>query len=312
MFSIRVLVVLLVLLTNTWLLTPARSGALSRHKRALARRADSELSRLAGEPCAVSGMWRFRRHPRSVSPPQQRPPAAQWSSSTRGQPTADSASAVCAGGCGSDSRAAQRGAPAGEDRGTRGVAEEVAPGIWDAIDASARRFDQQLSPQERKDRRLGGEPRSRLHRSTGRESNISWWKVPPDTPADAQQLRGFPTPQPRSSAGSLEDEDHSGELEDADAPVKLPAGGSSPWGGPVPGAPPSWITALYFSGRREHLRLKPEAGVELPRSKFSMELWVKPEGGQSNPAIIAGECACVCGARLSIRNSIELNKKCLN
>uniref|UniRef100_A0A3Q3MW81 Pappalysin 2 n=1 Tax=Labrus bergylta TaxID=56723 RepID=A0A3Q3MW81_9LABR len=95
----------------------------------------------------------------------------------------------------------------------------------------------------------------------------------------------------QSSTGTPVDgtEDYSGEVEeDDDPPASLPVGSSSPWGSPVPRVPPSWMTALYFSGRREQLKVKPAAGVELPRAKFSLELWVKPEGGQSNPAVIAG------------------------
>ncbi|KAM6918678.1 pappalysin-2 [Xenentodon cancila] len=48
------------------------------------------------------------------------------------------------------------------------------------------------------------------------------------------------------------------------------------------------MSALYFGRRREHLKVKLPEGVDLPRAKFSLELWVKPEGGQSNPAVIAG------------------------
>lgn len=51
--------------------------------------------------------------------------------------------------------------------------------------------------------------------------------------------------------------------------------------------PPKWMTALYFS-QREQLKVNPAAGVELPRSSFTLELWIKPEGGQNNPALIAG------------------------
>uniref|UniRef100_A0A8C9ZJF3 Pappalysin 2 n=1 Tax=Sander lucioperca TaxID=283035 RepID=A0A8C9ZJF3_SANLU len=133
----------------------------------MARRADNELSRLAGEPCTVSGVWRSQRQPRSLSPSQHRPPAA----------------------------------------------------------------------------------RPRTHTS-------------------------------RRELYTVKSE--------ADTPANLPVGSSSSWGNPVPRVPPSWMTALYFSGRREQLKVKPAAGVELPRAKFSLELWVKPEGGQSNPAVIAG------------------------
>ncbi|MGH0145193.1 UNVERIFIED_CONTAM: hypothetical protein FKN15_042237 [Acipenser sinensis] len=45
---------------------------------------------------------------------------------------------------------------------------------------------------------------------------------------------------------------------------------------------------MYFSGKKEQVKLHPASELELPRSEFTVELWVKPEGGQSNPAIIAG------------------------
>ncbi|XP_066117307.1 pappalysin-2 [Saccopteryx bilineata] len=48
------------------------------------------------------------------------------------------------------------------------------------------------------------------------------------------------------------------------------------------------LPVLYFSGRRERLLLRPEGLAEIPREAFTVEAWVKPEGGQSNPAIIAG------------------------
>ncbi|XP_011359585.1 pappalysin-2 [Pteropus vampyrus] len=55
---------------------------------------------------------------------------------------------------------------------------------------------------------------------------------------------------------------------------------SQPRGGRLP--------VLYFSGRRERLRLRPEVLAEIPREAFTVEAWVNPEGGQSNPAIITG------------------------
>ncbi|XP_045403249.1 pappalysin-2 isoform X2 [Lemur catta] len=64
------------------------------------------------------------------------------------------------------------------------------------------------------------------------------------------------------------------------------------------GGDPSWdagtfnsqggLPVLYFSGRRERLLLRPEVLAEIPREAFTVEAWVKPEGGQNNPAIIAG------------------------
>ncbi|KAM6128656.1 pappalysin-2 [Phoenicopterus ruber ruber] len=48
------------------------------------------------------------------------------------------------------------------------------------------------------------------------------------------------------------------------------------------------LPALYFSGGREQLAARPEALPAIPREEFTLEVWVKAEGGQSNPAIIAG------------------------
>lgn len=58
---------------------------------------------------------------------------------------------------------------------------------------------------------------------------------------------------------------------------------------PAAGWAPDSVAALYFSGRAEQLLLRPGALAELPRGEFTIEAWVKPEGGQSNPAIIAGK-----------------------
>lgn len=57
----------------------------------------------------------------------------------------------------------------------------------------------------------------------------------------------------------------------------------------TPAAAPGAIAALYFSGGWEQLLLRPGGALaELPREEFTVEVWVKPEGGQNNPAIIAG------------------------
>ncbi|KAM6165289.1 pappalysin-2 [Erethizon dorsatum] len=48
------------------------------------------------------------------------------------------------------------------------------------------------------------------------------------------------------------------------------------------------LPVLYFSGRRERLLLRPELLADIPREAFTVEAWVRPEGGQNDPAIIAG------------------------
>ncbi|XP_028851708.1 pregnancy-associated plasma protein A, pappalysin 1b [Denticeps clupeoides] len=44
--------------------------------------------------------------------------------------------------------------------------------------------------------------------------------------------------------------------------------------------------AAYFAGRGDQMRLKP--GVEVPRGNFTLETWIKPEGGQRSPAVVGG------------------------
>ncbi|KAG7524210.1 pappalysin-2 [Solea senegalensis] len=303
MLLIRLLAVFLVLITNTWLLSPVRSNALSRYKRAMAQRADHEISRLGGEPCTVAGVWRSRRQPRSLSPSQHRPPAAHprtHTTSLRELYTVKIAAAVCAGGCG------------GDDAGHRRVQEKA--GWSDAEDGivtlhqkrstsdsgGASHVSEDAGRSARKDAGQSASSSasapsplgSRLARSVDtkfpkeEEGNSSWQKVFHDSVTDSRGLQVLHKLQ-RGDAATVED-DYSGEMEEADPPASLPVGGSSTWGSPVPRVPPSWMTALYFSGRRELLKLKPAVTVELPRAKFSLELWVNPEGGQSNPAVIAG------------------------
>nr|XP_035973072.1 pappalysin-2 isoform X1 [Halichoerus grypus] len=52
--------------------------------------------------------------------------------------------------------------------------------------------------------------------------------------------------------------------------------------------PRGGLPVLYFSGRRGRLLLRPEVPADIPREAFTVEAWVRPEGGQNNPAIIAG------------------------
>ncbi|CAJ1071461.1 pappalysin-2 [Xyrichtys novacula] len=318
MLLIRLLAIFLVLITNTWLLGPVRSDALSQYKRAMALRADREVSRLTGEPCAVSGVWRSRRQPRSPSKSQHRPPAARpRTHTTRRELYTVKGAPVCEGGCKFDTGAHQ-GASLGKDKGGWGNTEDAAAvneygtlhGQVHEGGSEVNRRDPNYVTQQpgvfaRKD---AEEPVSSSSGSGSRftrsldttfrheeEGNSSWQKVFLDSSTDSRGLKVIYRLQqddgdPQSSTGAPVDttEDYSGEIEEVDPPASLPVGSFSPWGSPVPPLPPSWMTALYFSGRREQLRVKPAAEVELPRAKFSLELWVKPEGGQSNPAVIAG------------------------
>ncbi|XP_075038287.1 pappalysin-2 isoform X2 [Mixophyes fleayi] len=45
--------------------------------------------------------------------------------------------------------------------------------------------------------------------------------------------------------------------------------------------------SLYFPGEHSQLLLNPEAELQIHRETFTVELWVKPDGGQNDPAVIA-------------------------
>lgn len=312
MLLLRLLAIFLVLITNTWLLNPVRSDALGRHKRAMAQRADRELSRLAGEPCTVSGAWRSRRQPRSLSPSQHRPPAARTRThiSPREPRATKSAPAVCAGGCRFDTGGLLRseqekenwtGQSAGGEYHKRPATDErEQPFVSGVTGLSPAGEAGEKVPVSGKTTRLARSLRATPQPAfpLGAETNSTADKVSPNSSADlrgpqqvlqkTQRDDGDQQPAPETLLGDVSREDYSGEVEEADAPASVPVGSAAPWGSPVPKVPAAWMTALYFSGRQEQLKLKPAAGFELPRSKFSVELWVKPEGGQSNPAVIAG------------------------
>ncbi|XP_026061597.1 pappalysin-2 isoform X1 [Carassius auratus] len=81
---------------------------------------------------------------------------------------------------------------------------------------------------------------------------------------------------------STENEDYSGEQEG------LQSTAGELWRADIHNVPAKWMTAMYFGGQAAQLKVNPAFGIDLPRSRFTLELWVKPEGGQNNHAIIAG------------------------
>ncbi|XP_054625059.1 pappalysin-2 isoform X2 [Dunckerocampus dactyliophorus] len=246
MLSVSLLAILV--FSNTMLL---KCGALSRYKRALAGRADSELSRQAGEPCSLS--WRFPRHFSSPFPALQQHPVAIPTMSRRKLHTSFSAPAGCDGGC---------------------IFKTVSRGASEDLLGKQRTSD--LFPASRFARSVHVTHEDQDNSTSTRRHNHS---------SGAQVLSHNHGEHPSSSG--LE-EDFSREVEDGGPTTSRGADSTSWWGKPVPRVPPSWMTVLHFSGRQEKIRLKTSVQVELPRAKFSLELWVHPEGGQSNPAVIAG------------------------
>ncbi|XP_040533986.1 pappalysin-2 isoform X2 [Gallus gallus] len=93
-------------------------------------------------------------------------------------------------------------------------------------------------------------------------------------PSDSGRQRGR---RPRAAGGGGEEPRGEAEGRLRGRAARVP---SPPRGRPLP--------ALYFAGGRETLAARPEALPHIPRERFTLELWVKAEGGQSNPAVIAG------------------------
>ncbi|XP_077392570.1 pappalysin-2 [Festucalex cinctus] len=270
MLSINLLAVVLVLTTNTWLL---KSNPLSRYKRALARRADNELSRLSREPCAVSGSRRSLQHPRSLSPAQHRRSVVSSWTNRPELHTATSAPVGCEGECRFDTQKA-KGTRGASQLGTEQTSNTLPGYFHEKGDTQPWTLSQKHDRQSRPSRGSRFERSTQANSSSPGSSHSSGLQFP----QKVQQDDG-------SSAFSGSPDDGN---EDVDPSTRRSVGSASPWGKPVPKVPPSWMTTLYFSGSQEQLRLKPSAGIELPRDKFSLELWVNPEGGQSNPAVIAG------------------------
>lgn len=110
-------------------------------------------------------------------------------------------------------------------------------------------------------------------------------------PSDSRRQRGR---RPRAAGGGGEEPRGEAEGRLRGRAARVP---SPPRGRPLP--------ALYFAGGRETLAARPEALPHIPRERFTLELWVKAEGGQSNPAVIAGKARRGCGGRDALRGREE-------
>ncbi|CAB1326200.1 unnamed protein product, partial [Coregonus sp. 'balchen'] len=320
MLYVRLLAAVLIMI-NTWLLNSAQLDHIRRYKRTMAQRADSELAHLASEQC------RSTRQPRqaaySSSVPHLPPVAHPRRYTTRQSvlyhitPLEESS---CSGGCNSDANSNPGLDSAshwgnGEKKVGRGNSEAVLP--KDKKDSHVKIIGMVSSPRPNSSRKppsraevtvdsnsdndkpevdggrsegphkqlllkkqqrvLTGRVRRSLAVSHGEDS----WAAFPENVVNS---RGIFSTFWQHSDYSAESEDYAEEQEGPPSPGRA----STLWGAQIPDIPPKWMSALYFNGQKEQLRVNPAAGIELPRAKFSVELWVNPEGGQTNPAIIAG------------------------
>ncbi|KAL4656120.1 pappalysin-2 [Arapaima gigas] len=294
MMCVRLLVV--VVTVNTWLLNSAQSDHVQRYKRAVSREADRLQASLANEQYRSPS--RARRRPLGAFL-RSRPKLSDFH-----QEGAAPHGESCPGGCSSHTRhgaAAQRlqsrahspwrisvKETGAETPGSNGVplpncslssvdtggkmelvpnttAEPVySPNKTDKLPVSRQRLYRGVTVQRRTPRSLARPPEE--ENPKGFPHNV------------AASHRGYGAFWPR--VHSAESYDYSGEREGHAA--------QESWGIMEKDVPAHWMTTMYFRGQKEKLKDHPALGLVLPRAAFSVELWVKPEGGQSDPAIIAG------------------------
>ncbi|XP_055739245.1 pappalysin-2-like isoform X1 [Salvelinus fontinalis] len=325
MLCLRLLAVVLIMI-NTWLLNSAQSDHIQKYKRTLAQRADSEVAHLASEQCRSTRQPRQVTYSASVLhlPPVAHP--SRYTTRQRGLyhigPLEKSS---CSGGCNSDANSNPGLHSAshwgnGEKKVNRGNSEAVLP---KDKERHVKSMGLVSSPHLDSSRKPPSQPKVTVDsnsdndkpevdgvRSEGPDKQLPLKKqqrVPTDTPTFHRRVRRSPAVSngedsraafPESIVNSRgifstfrQLSDYSAESEDYPGDQEGPPNPGPArmlWGAQIPDVHPKWMSALYFNGQKEQLRVNPTAGIELPRAKFSVELWVKPEGGQTNPAIIAG------------------------
>lgn len=301
MMLVRLLVIIVVVV-NSWLLKFAQSDHIQKYKQILAQRADREQTVVASEQCGSVSRKRLARAPAQYYPPTALPGRRarlkdiQYEGTPSGQ--------HCLGACSPVSSVG-----AGELHNIWDARGKGAREVQDRLDtiSNTQSFQtissqspniKSLSPMKSHMAHLSGkhQPHSpEMFALRGRQRLLTDSRSP-----QPQRHRRSSPVQPHVghldffdqdvhsdhlSDYSAESEDYSGEQEGQPSSLV-----SVPWGRSAREIPPQWMSILYFGGRKEKLTINPAAGIELPRKKFSIELWVKPEGGQNNPAIIAGQC----------------------
>ncbi|KAL0966049.1 hypothetical protein UPYG_G00290160 [Umbra pygmaea] len=314
----RLLAVVLMIF-NTWLLNSAQLDHIRRYKRTIAQRADDELTRLATEQCRSTRQP--RQAPYSASALHLPLVAHPWRYTSRQSGVyhlTPLGKSYCSGGCNSSANS-QLGLHStshwgnGEERVRQGNSDAVLtdkkeqghakimgpvsslrsrrlPAGWSErtvesnSDNDKPMVDGERSEGPDKQQRVVTDS-SNVHRKVRRSSAVSHGEEPwAAFPEEVINSRVIFSKFGQNSDYSAESQDYSREQERP--PSHGPA--STLWGAQIPDVPPKWMSALYFNGQKNHLRVNPAAGIELPRAMFSVELWVKPEGGQTIPAIIAG------------------------
>lgn len=254
--------------------TCAQSDHMQRYKRTLAQRADRALAAAAREQC---GSISRKRPPRSAA--QHYPLAGvpgRYTRLTDLHVRTTKRMRTCTSGCSSNgtSVAGVRDDPIWDANEDKQPFSESSKAQGSALKV---KLSKTIPNRQPKWKQQGGDmmdSSSSMRRVARGLTDIQ------NKPEEVPEAR-----VPRSDYSS-ESEEFSGEREGPQSANK------DLWRADAQDVPAKWMTALYFSGQAERLKVNPAFAIDLPRSRFTLELWVKPEGGQNNPAIIAGGCVC--------------------
>lgn len=253
--------------------TCAQSDHMQRYKRTLAQRADRALAAAAREQC---GSVSRKRPPRPAA--QHYPLAGTRLTDLHVRTT--KRMRTCTNGCSSNgtSVAGVRDDPIWDANEDKQPFSESSKAQGSALKV---KLSKTIPSRQPKWKQQGGDmmdSSSSTRRVARGLTDIQ--NKPEEVPEGRERAR-----VPRSDYSS-ESEEFSGEREGPQSANK------DLWRADAQDVPAKWMTALYFSGQAERLKVNPAFAIDLPRSRFTLELWVKPEGGQNNPAIIAGGCVC--------------------
>ncbi|XP_006634782.2 pappalysin-2 [Lepisosteus oculatus] len=325
MMCIRLLVVALVIL-NIWLLDSAQSDHVQRYKRALALKADWIQASLVSEQCRSVGSARHTRsaaqlHPLGAYPRKHTRPAGFYHA------IAAPVVKTCSGECpleskhGTDAQKLQNGAhipwSSSESRAKTEALKlnpnfrkkESYPNLQRQQNVAVNSPHFNDSTHNPETYEISGEHAALSnivqHAKSGEQSLLTDSKRTIRknvTVANSRSRRSATGTHAKEKLEDLPEEvlahgthvkfrpiDYSTERDDYSGEHDLLSNPSGElWGPETREVSPEQMTAMYFTGKKEQLKIHPDVGLELPRSAFSVELWVKPEGGQSNPAVIAG------------------------
>ncbi|XP_039591587.1 pappalysin-2 isoform X2 [Polypterus senegalus] len=298
MLTFRLLAIVLVIV-NTWLLYPVHSDPIRRYKRTLTWRAEQKRASLTGEKCWQDSGVRRRRHA-----PQHHPLGAfpriqdgtarfyyhrAFLSDLRWYQIENNSFYEL-------KKSVETGA--GSTDHTRNSQTNVTKSNWapsEGFERVARKRRSLPAAVNNKSRTvLTAKPTStstlKLRKRHGgnswtyrsHKSRRSVEERVTENEEEKVRLNHQRLTKPRSTDYNGESDDYSEEHQ-----VALDPNGDM-WEVETNSESPQTMKAMYFTGKKEQLTVHPKAALELPRLEFSLELWVKPEGGQNNPAIIAG------------------------